>query len=571
MQILHNELADCLQKGDVTEENLEKVYKDFGSLRHIRHYQHIARQEDRPCGDGFDAVVHFKEKVSHLDKFLVYAVNGRSINNRSAYVFKSSNDMAQLAVEMDVQGTGFLREEFAFLDVKHDRCREYKTATLWTYHPSMRKLLRLAVMDNEAENTKNLTVLWCIFNNMLQEETGQADYKFNPIGFIADEHHANFKAIKEVFGEVGAKKIKTCEFHYKQSVERHIMYLKIDFRNDFKKLAYNMLEAQSNSDYDAACVAMSSFCKKHVQLASWYEWWTKRKEHIFRAFKETNTPSANIAEIGHAQMAAWAHCNATLLEAAVDDVAQAVRQKHDLKAFLKGGHTGGTGITVNRRRAKQHMADMKRAEAHARQLEADLDSDVECTYIPDSGIHRPRNRPKKLRTVNAVKSMKKVTTAAKMSLSGNRTRMALRSVRKRSVRLPPEECGNVLGNGTASSLDKTQQTVVNNQGDDRKFQVVFCTPAIKTCYGCHQPFRNKYRREPSNVILKVMCHRAYTNALGRRVTSWHRQAAYFHLNLKCLRNYNLQASVDDIVVHNDISCKLSDDHIELLHNFGVSV
>ena len=75
--------------------------------------------------------------------------------------------------------------------------------------------------------------------------------------------------------------MKTCEFHYKQSVERHMTYLEIYFRNDFKKLAYDMLEAQSHSDCDAACVAMSCFCKKYVQLASWYEWWTKRKDPSF--------------------------------------------------------------------------------------------------------------------------------------------------------------------------------------------------------------------------------------------------------------------------------------------------
>ena len=137
---------------------------------------------------------------------------------------------------MDLEGTGFLREEFAFIDVMHDRCRDYKTATLWTYHPSMRKLLRLAVMDIEKENTENLTLFWHIFNRMLQEVSGQPDYRFNPIGFIADEHQANFKATKAVFGEVGAKRIKTCEFHFKQSVERHMAYLSVEFREEFKKM-----------------------------------------------------------------------------------------------------------------------------------------------------------------------------------------------------------------------------------------------------------------------------------------------------------------------------------------------
>ena len=176
-------------------------------------------------------------------------------------------------------------------------------------------------------------------------------------------------------------------------------YLDVQLRESFKQMAYNMLEAQSHSDCEAACVAMSSFCSRNVQVSGWYEWWYKRKEHIFRAFKPINTPSANIAEIGHAQMAAWARTNTTLLEAAIDDVAYAVRQKHDIQGFLVGKRTGGSGVSVAKKRAKQHPADMKRAKAWARHLQSQFDS--ESTFVPSSGIHRPLSRPEKMKLTNA--------------------------------------------------------------------------------------------------------------------------------------------------------------------------
>jgi len=88
----------------------------------------------------------------------------------------------------------------------------------------------------------------------------------------------------------------------------------VEFREEFKKIAYDMLEAPSCSDCDAACMTMSSFCSQHVVVKGWYEWWLKRKEHIFHAFKPTNTPCANLAEIGHVQIAAWAHTNATFVK-----------------------------------------------------------------------------------------------------------------------------------------------------------------------------------------------------------------------------------------------------------------
>lgn len=45
-------------------------------------------------------------------------------------------------------------------------------------------------------------------------------YKLNPCGFIADEHHANWISIWEVFGEVALQRTVTCEFQFKQSVHR---------------------------------------------------------------------------------------------------------------------------------------------------------------------------------------------------------------------------------------------------------------------------------------------------------------------------------------------------------------
>ena len=187
---------------------------------------------------------------------------------------------------------------------------------------------------------------------------------------------------------------------------------------------------------------------------------------------------------------------------------------------------------------------MKRAEACARQLQAGFESHTGPTYIPDSGIHRPKGKPRTSRTINAGKPKKsRVMNGGKLLRnvihSGNtlllckrQLAMALRSVRKRSVRLPPEPDKEVevepedrLSDRRALNRRQSRKTSLNNQGDDKTFQVVFCMPAIKTCYGCHQPFRRKYGQEPTNIVLKVMCHRPYTNVLGRRATSWHRQAA----------------------------------------------
>jgi len=86
-------------------------------------------------------------------------------------------------------------------------------------------------------------------------------------------------------------------------------------------------------------------------------------------------------------MVSWGRCYTSLLEAAKDDVSQAFRQKQEIIAFSLGKHTGGKGMSLQQRQAKQHKAEMKRADAYARELETEMNLSQERAYIPDSGIH----------------------------------------------------------------------------------------------------------------------------------------------------------------------------------------
>ena len=109
------------------------------------------------------------------DKFFIYKINDRALNGLLSFVFKSSTSMAQLAINMDRDGAGILKNEYAHVDAKHDRCRGFKSVTLWTYHPVMRKLVRLAVMDVEQENCESLTSFWSLFKEMLQAVSGNSE------------------------------------------------------------------------------------------------------------------------------------------------------------------------------------------------------------------------------------------------------------------------------------------------------------------------------------------------------------------------------------------------------------
>ena len=154
--------------------------------------------------------------------------------------------MAKLALSMDKDQNGSMRYEYMFVDAKHDRCRSFKTITLWAYHDASRKLVCLAIMEVEQENTEILILFWNSFNEVLQTVSGCKDNTFTPFGFVADENCANWNSIKAVFGVRSLDHVVSCEFHYKQSVQRQAKKLGIESTKlKFSSVACQMLEAQT--------------------------------------------------------------------------------------------------------------------------------------------------------------------------------------------------------------------------------------------------------------------------------------------------------------------------------------
>jgi hypothetical protein len=198
--------------------DLEAIAEQYVDVKQVQNIRDRMKVEVNPYGENFEALSVFKEKCDEKDEFFVYRVNSRRFNGEPSFVFKSSLHMARLALLMDKKADGVLCKEFAHVDATHTRVRNFKTVTLWTYHPVMRKLLRLAIMEIEEENAENLCKFWQLFNNILAKVSGNENYLFDPCGFVADEHHANWKSIQTVFGSDAVNKTVSCEFHYRAYV-----------------------------------------------------------------------------------------------------------------------------------------------------------------------------------------------------------------------------------------------------------------------------------------------------------------------------------------------------------------
>ncbi len=156
----------------------------------------------------------------------------------------------------------------------------------------------------------------------------------------------------------------------------------------------------------------------------------------------------------------------SLLEAAREDVATAIRQEVDLQNFASGLSKGGRGPTQKQRQAKAHKVEMKRATAYASELNVGgaVDKGKKRIFVPEKGKHRP---PEK----------RKITLSALSSSEG--------PLEKHTVPSHP----------------------LSSQTAERSCHVVVFRTVInlKRCYGCKKQFTKKHKTEPNDIVLQHFC------------------------------------------------------------------
>lgn len=543
-RLVNSEMTNIMSTDDFRWEDVETVAEKFADMKAVQNVRDAFKRECNPFGENFEALALFREKCNEKDEYLIYRVNNRGLNGEPSYVFKSSLHMAKLALSMDRHSNSVMSAEYAHVDATHTHCRDFKTITLWTYHPVLRKLLRIAVMEVEHENTENLTTFWQILNDMLRKVSADSSRVFNPAGFVADEHHANWNSIRHVFGNDAVNRTVSCEFHYRQSVHRHARTLGDSVAADeFVILADAMLMALGVNDFNEACAKMSSFTSEHSSLADWYKWWYTRRTHIFRAFKPVNAPASNLAEVGHAKLQSVGRPYMSLLEAAREDVASAIRQDTEIKLFENGLPTGGRGASDNKRKVSMYKQQLKRAAAYAADLAASR-ADINLfnnKYVPLNGRHCPPvKRRKYLQQQPRVNEKTKTTKRnPEVDISLSHKKKCMRKTTKQSTTFHV-----VLFNKVAN---------------------------LKRCYGCGKVFSAVHRKPPHDLILKNYCHRQYINKQGVPAASPNTQACYYHLNLNCTRRIEPNMELTDIIVHSEIKEMLTEGHRNLLETFGIMV
>ena len=191
-QLAQMKMTEVLKKqmdsGDFDMDEIVDIAAKMTDKARIRRIRQKLHHELKSEKHSISAVAELKVCTDTSDNFLIYKIYDHNMSGTGiSHIFKSSRRMAHLLLNMDQDSEldNPLKHEPCYFDGMHKRCQNWKTLTLWVYHPSSRKLMRLATCEVKGETSQSCAIFWKCLNSMLQDVTNKPDTKFNPC-FLAE-------------------------------------------------------------------------------------------------------------------------------------------------------------------------------------------------------------------------------------------------------------------------------------------------------------------------------------------------------------------------------------------------
>ena len=145
-EVAIEDLSDEITAGDI-----EGAENDAEKWTNYRLTKQILNKADPSFGEdhnSFDAVAIAMKGVDKKSPYYIYKVNNGASNNTSDYVFKTSPVIAQIAIDMDIDGPQNI---------------------LQYYRKRMHKILCLASIDMRTENSNDIAIFFNLFNEVLSK------------------------------------------------------------------------------------------------------------------------------------------------------------------------------------------------------------------------------------------------------------------------------------------------------------------------------------------------------------------------------------------------------------------
>ena len=150
--------------------------------------------------DSFSHVARIQESLlkSDKDKYLVYKWECHLIGGTHSYVFKTSavslKVASMMAGKVKVGGQdSTLVHRTSVLRWSAYASKVFCYLTLWVFHPTMRMMLLLAVMDTPREHSDDIEIFFDTFNKALGDYLNEPQYIWDPFLIMVDHKGTNLK------------------------------------------------------------------------------------------------------------------------------------------------------------------------------------------------------------------------------------------------------------------------------------------------------------------------------------------------------------------------------------------
>ena len=537
---------------------------------------HVALHMEEVKTQSLEAVAEVKEGSDDIDTFHIYKINTTSMNhNEPDYVMKSSRKILQIALLMDQDGEqNILQEADAYFDGAHSRCREFISLALWVYHPSMRRIIRLASMEVRTESSQYVALFFTLLNEMLQTLTKKKDYKFNPKFIMCDESGAIFKGLDEVFGEeFSTTRVISCQWHFLQHAEEKMALVAEEYKEEFMQGCYDLCRIKGVAAYQIQLARLREIADMFVGVSGFLDWWDARKWHVFAAFRDGLHSGINLAEAGNSK---WKPpvTKLSLVKAAKNDIATMLQQESDMRKFEDGEDCPrGRGMTDIQRATKEKRQQIEQGRefgqmlsnsaALAMQTAAERDPDY---FIPNKSAKHKQSKKKK-----GIEGKKKRADAPIPTLQS-----LMRKLQDAQHVMESPETLESENENSSQEQQQSQQPVLGSGPEPRKVRPIPSVPGspnppyvtqtvfnVSKCQGCDVPIDSKNMAAPNNLLFRLKAIRPYRD---QRTHIWHDKIgnAYFHLSLSCLTNHNKDIKVEDVTMTTEMFLSISQDHLRIL-------
>ena len=151
-----------------------------------------------------------------------------------------------------MQPGGDLALQFVMFDhVK--QINEWTTLRVYVYNPIHYKIMTICVCDMKSESAEHQKQMW---RSLLAVMEKHSILNVNFCGFMADSAHANFNAVREIFGS-GDKsqpmenKDRTCLFYWTMTLDCHTkQYIRLELQDMHKCLCHEYRNCRTKTDAD---------------------------------------------------------------------------------------------------------------------------------------------------------------------------------------------------------------------------------------------------------------------------------------------------------------------------------